>query len=48
MMKAKKIDPKLEELLRVPEIPIADHRYKKRWAYLHKGKGISVKRNQYK
>ena len=47
MMKAKKIDPVLEALLKVPPIPIPERRYRKCWAYLHKGKNIGVKRDQH-
>lgn len=37
----------LAQLLRIPAIPIPEHRFRKTWARLHKGKVISVKRNQY-
>jgi len=48
MIKKQTTDPVLVELLRIPEIPIPEHRFRKRWAYLRKGKVISVKHNRNK
>ncbi len=48
MIKKQTTDQVLVELLRIPEIPIPEHRFRKRWAYLRKGNGASVKRNRNK